>query len=654
MIGKRASMILWMGGPVLAGVLAAAPARAGVVEAASHGALVATGAGSSFVALSVAPARAVSDDGRFTVFVSDSSDLVAGQVDTTSTQDVFLYDRATGAVTLVSHAGGSAVTTANAGSDLPAISADGAWVAFQSDATDLVAGGTDMNAASDVFLFSRATGEVTLVSRAAGSATTAGNAASSAASGVAISSGGAFVAFTSTASDLAAGLTTSGFENVFLFDRAAGSATLVSRSAAGATTAGNGASAQPTLSADGRYTAFASAATDLAAGQADTNNGTDVFLWDRSDGSLALVSHAAGAAATAGDAASDRPALSGDGNRVAFLSFAGDLLNGQADSAGSRDVFLYDQGSATTELVSHVDVATTTAAGGAGGRIALSRSGGSVVFSSAATDIAPGKTDTNGAEDVFLYNSAAMAVTLVSHTAASPFTAANSASTAPEISAVGDRVAFESTATDLVTGVPDSNAASDVFLYDPVSDENRLASRRASLPAAAGNAGSSGPMLSADGTTVAFSSDASDLVADDTNGLSDAFVFSTTLVGDFYTVAPCRLLDTRQASPGKPPVSGTALTLAAHGACGIPAEARALVVNLTAVLPSATGRLNLYPADLAAPVTSVLNFRAGDTRANNAVVRLETHGDGTLAILPVLADGEATVDVLVDVTGYFR
>lgn len=654
MIGKHASIVLWMAGLVLTGIFTAAPARAGVVEAASHGALAATGAGSSFVALSVAPARAVSDDGRFTVFVSDSSDLVAGQVDDTSSQDVFLYDRVTGAVTLVSHAGGSAVSTANAGSDLPAISADGAWVAFQSDATDLVAGGTDMNAASDVFLFARATGEVILVSRAAGSATTAGNAGSSAASGIAVSANGAFVAFTSAASDLVAGLTTAGFENVFLFDRVAGSTTLVSRSALSATTGGNGASAQPTSSADGRYTAFASAATDLAAGQVDANSGTDVFLWDRSDGSLELVSHADGAAATAGDAASDRPALSGDGNRVAFLSFAGNLVSGQTDSPGSRDVFLYDQGSATTQLVSHIDIATATAAGGAGDRIALSRSGGTVVFSSIASGIAPGKTDTNGVEDVFLYNSVSTAATLVSHTAASPFTSGNSASRAPEVSAVGDRVAFESTATDLVAGVPDSNAASDVYLYDPVSDENRLASRRAALPAAAGNAGSTGPMLSADGTTIAFSSDASDLVADDTNGLSDAFVFSTALVGDFYTVAPCRLLDSRQASPGKPPVSGTALTLATHGSCGIPAEARALVVNLTAVLPSATGRLNLYPADLAAPFTSVLNFRAGDTRANNAIVRLETHGDGTLAILPILADGEGTVDVLVDVTGYFR
>ena len=94
---------------------------------------------------------------------------------------------------------------------------------------------------------------------------------------------------------------------------------------------------------------------------------------------------------------------------------------------------------------------------------------------------------------------------------------------------------------------------------------------------------------------------------------------------DFYTVAPCRVLDSRQvAGPwgGTPLASGQERGLTLGGACGIPLTAQAVSINITAVDATADGHLRIFPAATPRPTTSVVNFRAGQTRANNAIVRL--------------------------------
>lgn len=119
-----------------------------------------------------------------------------------------------------------------------------------------------------------------------------------------------------------------------------------------------------------------------------------------------------------------------------------------------------------------------------------------------------------------------------------------------------------------------------------------------------------------------------------------------------YTLAPCRLLDSRwTAGPlGGPALTGAGPRAVAHlGACGVPASARALSVNVTAVNPSADGYLQLYAADVAAPTTSTVNFRAGATRANNAIVGLSPAG-----AFNVRAGISGSVDVIVDVNGWFE
>src|SRR3989441_47631 len=205
---------------------------------------------------------ALSADGRFIAFVSLATSLVAG--DTNGATDVFVRDRQTGTTERVSVA--SDGTESNDASLGSALSADGRLVAFQSDATNLVPG--DTNSATDVFVHDRQTGMTERVSVASD-----GTQANNASSYPVLSADGRFVAFDSAATDLVAG-DTNGASDVFVHDRQTGTTERVSGASDG--TQGNDASAGPALSADGRLVAFHSTATNLVAG--DTNRAYDVFV----------------------------------------------------------------------------------------------------------------------------------------------------------------------------------------------------------------------------------------------------------------------------------------------------------------------------------------------------------------------------------------
>jgi hypothetical protein len=132
---------------------------------------------------------------------------------------------------------------------------------------------------------------------------------------------------------------------------------------------------------------------------------------------------------------------------------------------------------------------------------------------------------------------------------------------------------------------------------------------------------------------------------------------AATLPLGFFTVAPCRMVDTRNANGS---LGGPILTTGQtrnfpvlSAACGVPATAKALSVNLTAVLPSAAGSLVLYPGDATLPASSNLNFDAGSVRANNAVVGLSRNGDGSVTVLPSMPPG-GQLHFIIDVNGYFQ
>jgi hypothetical protein len=121
-------------------------------------------------------------------------------------------------------------------------------------------------------------------------------------------------------------------------------------------------------------------------------------------------------------------------------------------------------------------------------------------------------------------------------------------------------------------------------------------------------------------------------------------------IGDFYTLTPCRLLDTRLPG-GSPLTSLQTRTFIASGACGIPASATAIAANVTVVSPSGPGYLTLYPAGHPKPLASTINFQAGQTRANNAVLGLSF--TGAFAASP-LVSGAGSVHLVIDVSGYFN
>jgi len=125
------------------------------------------------------------------------------------------------------------------------------------------------------------------------------------------------------------------------------------------------------------------------------------------------------------------------------------------------------------------------------------------------------------------------------------------------------------------------------------------------------------------------------------------------LEGDFYTITPCRVLDTRQPSQGPGLSSGVKRLVQIHDLCGIPTTAGALALNLTVVGPTREGTLRLYPGDLAAPSSSTLTFKAGQALSGNAIVLLATDNTGTLAVWPSLGmDGSS--HLVIDVSGYFE
>jgi hypothetical protein len=132
-------------------------------------------------------------------------------------------------------------------------------------------------------------------------------------------------------------------------------------------------------------------------------------------------------------------------------------------------------------------------------------------------------------------------------------------------------------------------------------------------------------------------------------------VATATAALDFYTLAPCRILDTRLASG---PSGGPALlptterVVFAAGRCGIPGTAKALSLNVTAVAPPGAGYLRFYPGNATAPLAATVNFPAGRTRGNNTIVMLASSGTGTFAVNGFTTAGP--LQFVVDVNGYFQ
>jgi Tol biopolymer transport system component len=297
---------------------------------------------------------------------------------------------------------------------------------------------------------------------------------------------------------------------------------LVSTNGAGADS-GNAESIWPRVSQDGTKIAFTSAAGDL--GPTDTtrppdqfpggiNAQWDVYVRDLTTGVTTLVSANAGGT-NSGNNRSWDPVLSPDGNKVAFTSWANDL--GPTDPGGDwdSDIYVRDLTTGVTQLV------TRNAAGtdGQGGWFPdFSPDSTKIAFSSAGAAFGP--VDTNNTDDVYVRNLTTGAVSLVSTNAAGTDAAADY-SHYPDFSPDGTKIVFDSNAGNF--GPADSNAAVDIYLRDLTTGVTTLVSANAA-GTDTGDAASRRPAFSPDGTRIVFESDASNLGALDTNGVQDLYV----------------------------------------------------------------------------------------------------------------------------------
>jgi Tol biopolymer transport system component len=407
-----------------------------------------------------------SADGRYLVFRSKATDLIAGFVNANGDNaDIYLVDRQSGARVLVSHAAGSPARSGNGSAYGYRISADGRHVAFESDASDHVAGVTDGEFSNDVFLYDRADGSIRLVSHPAGSATASANHDSSLAG---LSSDGRYVLIESYATDLIAGyIDNSQFSpDIFLYDREADTMTLVSRSAASHLAGGNGASTAAGISADGRHVAFTSWASNLTPPGVDGNAVTDAFLYDRVAGTVQLVSRAHTGAGSA-NGASTATGMRADGGVVLLHSGASDLVPGFIDASGSgvRNAYAWRRSDLVVTLLSRAAGTAATGGNGSSEPAGISADGKRIAISSHADNLVPGQVDANIQPDVFLYE-ANREMRLLSGARGAATISGNNSSYAPLIAASGDVVVFESEAADLDAGVADGNTDADAFAVD--------------------------------------------------------------------------------------------------------------------------------------------------------------------------------------------
>jgi Tol biopolymer transport system component len=398
-------------------------------------------------------------------------------------------------------------TQGNNGSLDPSISADGRYIAFRSFANNLVSG--DTNNTFDIFVYDTVANTTRIVS--VDDNGTQGNDDSSRPS---ISADGRYVAFVSYASNLVSG-DTNYTSDIFVYDTVANTTRIVSVATDG--TQGDRDSLTPSISADGRYVAFGSYASTLVSG--DTNNVNDTFVYDTVVNTTRIVSVATDG--TQGNKDSGTPSISADGRYVAFVSDASNLVSG--DTNNTSDIFVYDTVANTTRIVS---VATDGTQGNDdSSRPSISADGRYVAFNSYASNLVSG--DTNNTFDIFVYDTVANTTRIVS--VDDNGTQGNDGSSRPSISADGRYVAFNSNASNLVSG--DTNNANDIFVYDTVANTTSRVSVDSN-----GTLGNSfpydpfsyKPSLSADGRYVAFDSDASNLVSDDTNGDYDIFVYDSS------------------------------------------------------------------------------------------------------------------------------
>jgi Tol biopolymer transport system component len=478
----------------------------------------------------------VDQTGRYVAFTSDDASLTTNS---DGAIHVYLRDTATAAVQLADVGANGATPISTIMSPFH-LGADGSVVVF-----DCPDGAMSINRNKfDAFLRDFGSNTTEIISTPAPTLPSATPLNSSELASSSVSSNGQYVAFTSDSDGIVSG-DTNGFPDVFVHDFSSGSNTLVSVSLYGANS-GNGNSWGPAISADGRYVAFVSSATNLVAN--DTNNATDIFLRDMQTGSTMLVSQDAGGVGE-GNGNSSAPQISADGRHVLFFSLATNLTTNNGitgTNAFWRDV----QAGVTYALTGSAGNSLSTV-----GAAVMTPDGSNVLFALGTQLAGEGG---NEAFQVFLWNAQ-------SHTATNLATLSSPVIDAA-ISADAHGAAFETQtncyAANLVANsnwvlaavgptshthsqlssdarflaylAKDSTGTNQVYLYDFQNATSNLVSQ-AYNSTIGGNGACDSVAISADGSFVAYRSAATNLVPGDINGVPDIFLYDrlsggTTLI----------------------------------------------------------------------------------------------------------------------------
>lgn len=515
---------------------------------------------------------AISGDGRFVAFESQAANLVPN--DTNDNSDVFVRDRVKGTTERISVSSQGA--EGDSGSFDPSISADGRFVVFASRANNLV---PEANPYYGIFLRDRVAGTTLRIghSRASGDVPL-------------ISANGRYVLFYSDVRNLAPGAMNVG---EYVWDRVTG------------TMEGLGAEGADAISADGRFVAFYSFAA-LVPG--DTSENEDVFIRDRSTGKNELVSVSVDGGS--GDSHSRLPVLSADGRFVAFVSSAYNLIPEGSDFGDN--IYVRDRQRGSTELASATP--DPVEANDESFAVAISADGLHTAFASVATNLVP--DDDNDMADVFVRDETTQTTERVS--VSSHGVEANERSFGPTVSADGRYVVFSSEADNLVPG--DSNKVADVFLRDRATETTERVS--VSVRGIQGNGPSQTstlPAISRDGRYIVFESAANNLVPGDTNGAVDAFV------RDRWTGTTERVSLSSDGLQGNddsddPMISDD----------GRFVEFQSSAANLAA--GDTNGVIDVFMRDRATGITERLSIAADESQGNDASYSLPMSPDGRFVV----------------------
>ncbi|TKB92545.1 MAG: hypothetical protein E8D41_06985 [Nitrospira sp.] len=368
----------------------------------------------------------ISGDGSLVAFASSSTNFVTNVNGT----QIYLHNRQTNQIEVISRdSDASAINEGGGTSSDPSMSSDGRLVAFVSLSSNLVPGVSGQQ----IYVRDRQTGQTTVVSKSS-----VGIIGTGTSSAPAISADGRYVAFVSVSTNLVASV--SGTQ-VYVHDRQTGQTTLVSQDNSVTPVEGDGVSASPAISSDGRFVAFASASTNLVAGV----SGTQIYVHNRQTGQTTLVSHDNSVIPVAGNGVSASPTISSNGQFIAFPSLSTNL----GATGANQQIYIHDRitgANGTTSLISKDSSAT--AGDGNSSAPSISGDGRYVAFTSLATNLVASVSG----QQIYLHDRNGPATSLVSRDNTGSLVEGTGPSDTPSITSNGGFVAFFSQAPNLVAG----------------------------------------------------------------------------------------------------------------------------------------------------------------------------------------------------------